>query len=369
MGVLMNDLKFLNALNRIPGVGPATLRALKNTFGSFENAWRAEASALEAAGGTPAAIRSIIWKRPSINPDRELEKLIREEIWMITEEDPGFPPLLKEIPKGPLALYGRGTPPWGSAELAVIPSVAVVGTRKPTQYGLEVAESIAGELAEAGVIVTSGLAVGIDTRAHEAALSRKGKTIAVIGSGLDDNSLFPPQNRGLVRRIVDSGGAVISEYALGTPALREHFPARNRIIAGISRGVLVVEAREKSGALITARLALEQNRDIFAIPGAVFSPTSAGPHALIREGALLVTSGKDILEALGISYTAISGADDELFDESAYVLLSLLEEPSRVDDLMEKTGLETPAIVAGLSALELRGKIRRLDNDTYQKIA
>ena len=245
-------------------------------------------------------------------------------------------------------------------------SLAIVGTRRPTSYGMEVAEKLSRELVEAGATIVSGLAMGIDGRAHEAAVDAKGTTIAVLGSGLDDMSLFPPEHRGLARRIVESGNALVSEYAPGTPAVKEHFPARNRIISGLSRGVIVVEARERSGALITARFALEQNRDVFAVPGSMFSPTSAGPHALIREGAKIVRTAQDILEEFGIEYTnsAQGGAPIE---EKEKLLLELLEEPLSVDLIKEKTGMETAAIVATLSLLELKGHIRNF-GDRYQKI-
>lgn len=360
----MRDLKFLNAFNSIPGIGPAALRTLKNNFGTLENAWRAGEEELRQCGLGEDAVQRTLWKRPSLNPDREMEKLVRENVWLITEDDENFPDRLKEIPSPPLVLYGKGVLP-GNKNL----HLAVVGTRRPTGYGTEAADSIAGELTNAGLVIVSGLASGIDARAHEAALEAKGNTIAVLGSGVDQNSIFPPENRGLARRIAESGGSVISEYAPGTPAVKEHFPARNRIISGLSLGVLVIEAREKSGALITARLALEQNREVFALPGSIFSPTSKGPNLLIQEGAKLVTCAGDILEELGMDYNKERDKKlDELLGERERILLELLEEPLGVDLLKEKTGFETPAIVASLSMLELKGRIRNLGGDTYQKV-
>ncbi len=368
---MSRELKYLNALNSIPHIGAANLRALKIYFGSYEAAWRAPESGLREAGVGRDALQAILWKRPSLNPDREMEFLVRENIWTITEDDEFFPALLKEIPASPVILYVRG-----GAEL-FRPKIAeqgvcfaVVGTRRPTHYGLEATESIVTGLAAAGLTIVSGLAVGIDARSHETALEIKGATIAVLGSGVDSNSIFPPENRGLARRIAESGGAVISEYAPETPAVKEHFPARNRIVAGLSRGVLIVEAREKSGALITARLALEQNRDVFAIPGSIFSSTSWGPHKLIQEGAKLVTSAEDILEELGMeyNYNKVSAQTDGTLEEREKILLRLLEEPLSIDVIKEKTGWETSAIVASLSMLELKERIRGLGGDTYQKI-
>mgnify|MGYP001615294679 CR=1 FL=1 len=361
----MQDLKYLHALNSIPGVGLATLRALKNNLGNFETAWAAGEEALRSSGVRTQELQAILWKRPSIHPDREMEKLIRENVWLVTEDDEKYPERLKEISNPPLLLYGRGDARILKNDL----TFGVVGTRRPTHYGLEATENIVHGLVEAGVTTVSGLATGIDARSHEATLEAGGKTIAVLGSGVDPNSIFPPENKGLARRIAESGGAVISEYAPGTPAVKEHFPARNRIIAGLSRGVLVVEAREKSGALITARFALEQNRDVFALPGPIFSLTSTGPNKLIQEGAKLILGSENILEEWGMGYNESKGArgDRELEGREKQILESL-EEALGVDALQEKTGMETSQIIAALSMLELKGRIRSLGNDTYQKM-
>jgi len=364
---MTGDIKYLNALNSIPHIGVATLRSLKEHFGSYEAAWHASEAALkEVAGLGETKLRSILWKRPSLDPDRELEKLVRHDIWMITEEDESYPPLLREISQPPVILYGRG-----DIRTLREPKIflAVVGTRRPTHYGLEATEKIVQELAEAEVIIVSGLATGIDARSHETALEAKGKTVAVLGSGVNHESIFPPENRGLARRIVEASGAIISEYAPGTPATKDHFPARNRIISGLSQGILVIEAREKSGALITARLALEQNREVFALPGSIFTPTAAGPHKLIQEGAKLVTSAKDIWEGLGLDYNEEKERKlDELLGEKEKKLLEILEEPKGVDFLKEKTGWETSLILASLSMLELKGYIKNLGGDIYQRI-
>lgn len=362
----MNDIKFLNAFNSIPGVGPATLGLLKNHFGNFETAWLTGEEELKRAGVRAQEIQAILWKRPSLHPDREMEKLIKNGITAITEGDAHYPALLREISGPPPILYLRGNPQTLSASLPL----GIVGTRRPTHYGLEVTAKLATELANAGFTIVSGLATGIDARSHEAALEAGGKTIAVLGSGVDHPSIFPPENRGLARRIIESGNALISEFAPGTPAMKEHFPMRNRIISGISKGVLVVEAREKSGALITARLALEQNRDVFAVPGSIFTPTSHGPNKLIQQGAKLVEKLEDILEEFGMEYNKstvdkVTGA----LDEKETLLLEFLVEPIGVDFLKEKTGLETSAIIASLSMLELKGHIKSLGGDTYQKIS
>lgn len=360
---MTSDLKFLNAFNSIPAVGPATLRTLKSYFGTYEAAWRAGGRELESAGVNARALQSISWKRPSLHPDLEMQKLAKENIWVLTDSDERYPSYIKEVANSPVIIYGRGELPDDKI------CIGVVGTRRPTAYGSEATETLVRDLAQAGLVIVSGLASGIDARAHEATLDAGGKTIAVLGSGLDQNSIFPPENRGLARRIVEGGGTLMCEYAPGTPAVKEHFPARNRIISGLSRGVLVVEARERSGALITARFALEQNRDVFALPGSIFSPTSRGPLLLIQQGAKLIISAQDILEELGMEYNKESAQRlDDFFGETEKTLLDILETPLGVDAIKEKTGLATHAIVASLSMLELKGRVRNLGPDIYQKI-
>ncbi|MDP3710525.1 MAG: DNA-processing protein DprA [bacterium] len=360
------ELKFANAFNAIPNIGGGSLRTLKKHFGNLANAWQASASDLQAVGLNQPALAGIAWKKPSLNPDREIEKLFKENIWLLNEEDKKFPAVLKEIPSPPFLIYGRGR-----MELLTEKgmSVGVVGTRKPTSYGIEVVQKIVSGLVRAGLTIISGLATGIDSQAHETTLAEKGKTVAVLGCGVDQSSIFPPENRGLARKIIESGGIVLSEYSPGTPGVKEHFPQRNRIISGLSRGVLVVEARERSGALITSRLALDQNREVFAVPGSIFSLASFGPNQLISQGAKLVTSAKDILDELGLDYTELEGLNSsEPIDEKEWTVLQLLEEPLGVDALVEKTGLNTSVLLSSLSMLELKGKIKNMGGDTYQKI-
>lgn len=360
----VDDLKFLHALNSIPGVGAATLRVLKKHFGTWHAAWSASEADLNSALGDKKTVTSILWKRPSMHPDKEMEKLVKENIWIITEEDPVYPSLLKEIPNPPVILYGKGNPHLFTEGKIFL---GVVGTRKCTQYGLEAVESLTYELSRAGLTIISGLAAGIDSRAHEAALEAEGKTVAVLGSGVDNFSIFPPENKGLARRITEKGGTVISEYAPGTPALREHFPQRNRIISGLSKGILVVEAPEKSGALITARLALEQNREIFAVPGPIFSIYSRGCHKLIQEGAKLILQAEDILEEFKIEYTK-EKRQLAVENDIEKKILEILQEALSVDLIKLRTGLDTSSIITTLSMLELKGQIKNIGGDTWQKI-
>ncbi len=360
------EILFLNAFNTVPGVGAVTIRALKNHFGSYERAWRANASRYAPVYLDVAARVALMAGKNIVDPDRAMACVVRAGVWMITDEDAAYPPLLKQIHSPPVLLYGKG------AREALIPPVcgiAVVGTRRPTPYGIEATEAMGAALTGAGVTVISGCATGIDAKAHRTALEHGGATIAVLGSGIDPASFFPSENYALAERIAAGAGAVISEYAPGTPAVKEHFPMRNRIIAGLSLGTLVVEAREKSGALITARIALEENRDVYAVPGSIFSATSAGPNQLIRQGARMVARAEDILEELGIdSLPAAQETPMASLNEKEQTLLALLETPMGIDDMKTKTMFPVPTIMATLSLLELKKLVRGVGADTFQKI-
>ncbi len=360
---MQSDTKYLHALASIPSITGKTLRALAAYFPSFEDAWRADEGMLRSAGLDEKAITAVSWKRPSLDPDREMETLVRKSIWIIRETDSDYPLLLAQIPYPPFVLYGTGR--FSALESQL--SFGVVGTRKPTSYGIQATELITETLSRAGACVISGLALGIDAIAHRTTVEAGGATIAVLGSGIDDASIYPQSNRGLARRITESGGMVISEYPPGTPALREHFPARNRIISGMSKGILVVEAQEKSGALITARFALEQNRDVFAVPGSIFSLSSKGTNTLIQEGAKPVSCGEDILKEYGIEYTTNTGESEPL-DETEERILDVLAESRTVDDIKALTGLDTSTIIASLSLLEMKGRIRAIEGERYERI-
>ena len=340
----------------------ATLRMIKSRVGNFSDAWRGDLHGL-AVGPFGKPISQIIAMRGTLDPEKEFKKLEHSGIWMIAEDNPAFPSLLREIPHAPLFLYGKGAKPDASRT-----HVGIVGTRRPTPYGKEAAATITTGLARRGLIIVSGLAAGIDTVAHETAVAMRTPTIAVIGSGIDERSLFPQQNIPLSRRITQQGGTILSEYAPGTPPMKEHFPLRNRIIAGLSRGIFVAEARERSGALITAQLALEQNRDVFAAPGSIFSPTSAGPNLLIQQGATLVTKADDILNEWNMQTSAESSNDLHAnLDNNEKTVLKLLEQELTIDDLREQTHFETPILMSLLSLLELKGHIRQAGNNAYRR--
>lgn len=283
------------------------------------------------------------------------------EVRTIRREDAAYPRLLKETAEPPEQLFIRGEIP------AEIPLLAIVGSRKPTRYGMEATEKIIRELAErAELCIVSGLAVGIDTIAHKTALAYGLKTIGVLGSGMDRHSFFPQENWLLAEKIIAAGSAVISEYSEGTPAMAHRFPERNRIIAGMSQGVVVIEAKERSGALITARLALEENREVFAVPGSIFSLYSAGPNRLIQRGAKLITSAEDILDELNIPFKNANAAEQLTGNEK--ILWELLTEETSVDELIQKTGLGARDALSLLSMLELKQCAKKIGGDVWIRI-
>lgn len=284
------------------------------------------------------------------------------EIKKITPQDRAYPRLLKEIHCPPKVLYYLGELK-KEDELAL----AVVGTRNPTDYARQAVPFIIRELVGAGITIVSGLALGVDALAHKYALENNGRTIAVLGSGL--NSIAPQTNAYLAKKIVAShNGAVVSEYEADTPALPHHFPARNRIISGLSLGTLVIEAAEKSGALITARFALEQNRDVFSLPGSIFREKSIGTNNLIKRGAKLTTSARDILEELNLEKRILESRARTILPESTeetLILKFLDSESVHIDMLIRKTGLPTKTLMATLTIMELKGKVQCLAGQNY----
>ncbi len=287
--------KYYNAFNLIGGIGPVGFKKILTYFNSLDNAWSAEIKEFKKAGLTEFVIEQIRGKRPKINPDWEMEKLDKQGINLITTQDKDYPKLLKEIYAPPATLYIRGH--FESTDKYF----GIVGTRKLSAYGSQITPLITADLAKSGLTIVSGLAKGIDTIAHETALKTNNRTIAVLGSGIDKTSIYPFINQDLAEKI-SQNGAVISEFPIGTQPLAQNFPQRNRIISGLSLGVLVIEAPERSGAMITARNALEQNRDVFAIPGPIISKNSFGPNNLIKMGAKLVSQAEDILEELNLNF-------------------------------------------------------------------
>lgn len=359
-----HEKKFLHALLAC-GIEYDALQKIASAFPSFEAAWRADVSVLTAAGLSEELASRLAAAPSHINPDEEMRKLVSQDIALVTADESEFPTELRDIASPPLALYIKGRVKGG------MPRLAVVGTRKATAYGREATKKIIRDVAdETDIAIVSGLAQGIDTEAHRAAIASGLPTIGVLGSGMDRESLFPPENWPLAEEIVAKDGAIISEYPPGTPALPHHFPARNRIIAGLALGVLVVEAPERSGALITARFALEQGREVFAVPSQLFSPNAIGTHRLIQDGAKLVTAAGDVIDELRLPRRSREEkAQTLLTDETERTILGLLGEPANVDELKERTRLPTPQIISCLSLLELKGFIRPMGQNRFQRIA
>jgi len=282
-----------------------------------------------------------------------------EEIKTVSINDKNYPKLLKEIKDPPEVLFYRG-------ELKPKENCfAVVGTRMSSPYGKQVALEIAGDLAEAGLIIVSGLAPGIDTFSHQAAVERGKRTIAVLGTGLDEKSIYPQSNLKLAEKILETGGALISEYPPGTRGTQFTFPQRNRIISGLSLGVLVVEAKQKSGALITAHYGFEQNRKVFAVPGPIHSSNSRGCHYLIKKGAKLVENANDILKELNLPELTSPGLMRGETEEENLILGVLKEGVLDIDKIIEKTKLSAATVASTLAVLEIKGKVRNLGGNTY----
>lgn len=357
----MNDLPYWLALNCISVLGARRIRRLLDYCrGDAKAAFTLREEELLAAGLPPKVAAAIIEEREKIDPFRELERCQDAGIEILTLKDGNYPDILKVIYDPPPVLYYRGR-----LEALHCLAVAVVGSRKATAYGKAAAEKISGDLARAGVVIVSGMAKGIDTCAHVGALKGLGKTVAVLGCGLD--ICYPPENRGLREKIVENG-AIVSEFPLGTPPKPAHFPMRNRIISGLARAVVVVEAAKKSGALITADCALEQGRDVFAVPGSINSPFSKGCHKLLKEGATVAESAEDILAALGLQLPLWQEDNRNLSDRANAVLQSLEYEPVHFDTIVTACNLSAADVAAALIELELSGKIKKMPGNFFLRV-
>ena len=354
------ELKYWVGFSMVPGVGRARIALLDQEFGGLAKAWEAPAEALRRAQLDRRTIESIQRRRTTIDLGAEMAKLARFDVRALTWHDPAYPELLREIYDLPPVLYVRGE---------IVPedktSVAVVGTRRASAYGREAASHLVTGLARSNVTIISGLARGIDTMAHRAALDAGGRTIAALGCGLD--MVYPAENHGLAREVMQHGG-LVSEYPLGTKPEAAHFPRRNRIMSGMSLGVLVVEAGEDSGAHLTAAYALEQNREVFAVPGSIFSAASRGTNRWIQEGAKLVVKAEDILEELNL---AVLGQQMELKSlvpttTLEHVLLQHLStDPTHIDVVGRRSGLPIAEVSSTLTMLELKGLVRQTGGMNY----
>lgn len=354
------------ALASVAGLGPAYIKRLADLAGSFTEIERVGPEAA-AEHSVPQALISRIRSLTRANRDaaqRTLDRARRLGIRVTAYTDPDYPALLKEIADPPPVLFIKG-----SLEPADRVSVAIVGTRKSSPAGLGLAEEFGRELAASGVTVVSGLALGVDGAAHRGALEADGgRTIAVLGSGVD--VIYPRSHEALSERIASGRGAVISEFEPGTPPDRHHFPRRNRIVSGLSLATVVVEAPERSGSLITARLAMEQGREVLAVPYPARSPGGSGSNRLIREGAHLVERLDDVLSVIEMRAGSLRlRRAAQAASEPAHPVLDQLSAPSGLDELRARTGLPTPDLLAELTKLEMDGRIKRMSSTTWQAVA
>jgi DNA processing protein len=353
------DLPYYIALSEAPGIGPNRFKILTEHFKKAEKVWKAQDRILKEILGDKV-FEEFNNFRQSVDPDKRLGELGAKNIKITTLLDKDYPERLREISVPPPVLYYRG-----NFKQADALSLAVVGSRKITSYGRQVTEILVDQLAKASLTIVSGFARGVDSLAHKAALEAGGRTIAVFGCGLD--VVYPPENAALAARIIKNG-AVVSEFPLGTQPTPGNFPARNRIISGLSLGVLVTEADQNSGSLITAGLALEQNREVFAVPGPIYSRLSDGPSLLIKQGAKLVSNASDVLEELNLDLKVKSWATKKITadSEEEKKILQILENSQKhVDQIIRETGLSSVKLVSLLTTMEIEGKIKNLGAGNY----
>ena len=367
------------ALALTPGLGPGKARRLIEFFGSIQKVFEATLTDLEAAGIQAASAQSLGTGRSLEMAQDELGRVAAADASIVVYDDNAYPGQLRQIYDPPLIIYVRG-----NAAVISQPGIAIVGTRHPTPYGTGMAERLACDLAARGLVIFSGMARGVDTAGHRGAIAAKGKTVAVFGTGID--VVYPKENSRLLNQILAFGGAAISEFPLATFAAPQNFPIRNRIISGISLGVLVIEAAEYSGTRITARCALEQNREVFAVPGNVTSKNSWGPNTLIKQGAKLVATWEDIWEELptdvrltlkpegssesqGASTASLFGEAELAPHERKIFALLKADESIHIDEIVERLEpeLSSSEIFAALFELELAGKVRQLPGKNFVK--
>ncbi len=354
------ERRYWVAFNLVKGIGAVRFRRLLNQFDSLEEAWQAPLDSLRAVGLSSKHLENLLQIRTQVDVDRYWDTLQSKDIQVLTWLDEQYPRLLREIDQSPPVLYVRG-----GLNISDEIAVAVVGTRRVTKYGRQVAEEIAIGLAQNGVTVVSGLARGVDSIAHQAALEAGGRTIAVLGSGVD--KIYPPEHRRLAERII-AQGALLSDYPPGTQPDATNFPPRNRIISGLSLAVVVVEAGEKSGALITASFAADQGRDVFAVPGYIHAPQSLGTNRLIQKGAYPYMGVADLLETLNLTVRVQQNfARQSLPTDAneARLLEQLSDQPMHVDELARLCAMPVAQVSSILAMLELKGLARAVGGMSY----
>lgn len=356
----MPKLNYLVALSAFPYFGPARIRLLTEYFGSAKKAWNAHPGDLSGLGFTRKKIEEFISFRESFPIDSYFLKLRKEGVNVYGTDDEEYPAALKQISDAPPVLYVRGTIKKEDRR-----SVAIVGTRAMTTYGKSAAEKISRELAGYGVTVISGLALGIDAEAHKAALSAGGRTIAVLASGLD--KITPYSNSAIAREILNGRGAIVSENPLGHIPQKHDFAVRNRLISGLSEGVVVIEGKMKSGTFYTVNSALDQGKPVFAVPGPINLETAEGPNHLIKSGARLVSSGSDILEEFGWEARVKMGAVKLSKNEEE--ILSILDNAERhLDELVRISGIKAAELSGRLTIMEMKGRVKNVGSGVYKKI-
>ena len=356
----MDDKKFWVGFNLIKGIGAVRMQALINHFDDLESAWKASPVDLAGAGLSLKLIERILQAREQVDLEKVWAKIESQGIKILTWEDEAYPQRLKEIEQPPPVLYIRGE--YLPDDLY---AVAIVGTRRVTPYGRQITEELSSYLASNGITVISGLARGVDAIAHQTALKAGGRTIGVLGSGVD--KIYPPEHRQLAGQIMNHG-AIVSDYAPGTPPDASNFPPRNRIVSGLSLAVVVVEAGETSGALITAEFAAEQGREVFAVPGSILAPQSKGTNKLIQKGALPLLSINDLMQALNLTRMGYHKAARKILpaDDTERRVMSILSaEPLHVDEIRNQTELPIEKVSATLALMELKGMVRQVGGMNY----
>lgn len=362
---MSSDLPYWLGLTRFRKFGARRMARLHTFFPTMKDAFDASVNELGAAGIEQKIGEQFVSERLHIDPQEEQERLTQSGVRAITLTDPDYPALLKTIYDPPAVLFVRGMLPAPER-----PHIAIVGSRKCSNYGKSVVEAVVNALTGAHTVIVSGLAHGIDGHAHRHTLNQEGATVAVVASGLDAHLIYPSQHRQLAKQICEQGGAIISEFPLGTHPLKHHFPIRNRIIAGMCRATIVVEATEKSGSLVTAQCALEAGREVFAVPGSIFSPSSKGTHALIKEGAHPLISTEELLAPLALSSIptappATSFTPTDPTQQRVWELLS--HTPIHIDELVHQTNLPAQLINQALTFLELEGVVAHVGARTYKR--
>jgi len=356
--------KFLIGLSHFYKFGPVKLKKLLKYFPNAELAYTSHKNELISAGIEEKLAHEFCVWRDHTTLDKALEILECEEIKTIALTSDQYPQKLREIFDPPFLLYYKGDLLAENDKF----TIAVVGSRKFTNYGRQAAEKITRELAQNNIVVASGLALGIDTIAHQTALAAKGRTIAVLGTGIDRTSIYPANNALLAEKIWQNGGLLLSEFPPKTPPLKHHFPLRNRIVSGLSLGVLVIEASEKSGALITARAALDQNREVFAVPGNMFSAVSMGTNNLIKQGAKPITSAAEILESFSLNQIANIIENRKVLPktpEEQQICAFLSHEPLHINDIVRNSKLDIAKINSILTIMEMKGLVKNVGAMQY----